>query len=107
MYNNILFMGYDIKIQSRNKKVGKNSGNRRCQKLEIQWVIRMKIGDMREFIKNLDDNTEIEFEYHGKKMKIVKKDTKASVSPAGEYFKIGLDFVYERDVRRRNEKKVL
>ena len=59
---------------------------------------------MREFIKNLDDNTEIEFEYHGKKMKIVKKDTKASVSPAGEYFKIGLDFVYEEDVRRRNEK---
>lgn len=73
MYNSVLFVGYDIKIQSRNKKVGKNSGNRRCQKLEIQWVIRMKIGDMREFIKNLDDNTEIEFEYHGKKMKIVKK----------------------------------
>lgn len=66
----------------------------------------MKIGDMREFIKNLDDNTEIEFEHHGKKMEIVKKDTKASVSPAGEYFKIGLDFVYEREVRRRNEKKV-
>ena len=53
----------------------------------------MKVSDMREFIKNLDDNTEIEFEHHGKKLEIVKKDTKASVSPVGEYFKISLDFV--------------
>lgn len=52
----------------------------------------MKVRDMREFINKLDGNTDIEFEYHGKKMEIVKKDTKASVSPAGEFFKIVLDF---------------
>ena len=29
MYNSVLFVGYDIKIQSRNKKVGKNTAFRR------------------------------------------------------------------------------
>ena len=66
----------------------------------------MKIGDMRTFINRMGDDTEIEFECRGKKMKIVTKDTRASVSPVGEFFKIVLDFVNESDVRRRNGKKV-
>ena len=35
MYNSVLFVGYDIKIQSRNKKVGKNTIFGRYPKLEI------------------------------------------------------------------------